>query len=104
MKLLFNIEWRYPISKGFEGAIFTDAGNVWETDSNFENTFELKNFYQQLAIGSGLGFRYNISYFVLRLDFAYKMYDPSLSLHNRWIGNKINILQPTIQFALGFPF
>ena len=61
-------------------------------------------FYKQLGIGSGFGFRFNIAYVTLRLDLAYKIYDPNMPEGDRWNFKRIKPLQPTFNFAFGYPF
>lgn len=104
LKMLLSLEYRFPISTGLNGAIFTDMGNIWETDDRYYKAFSINDFYQQIGIGSGFGFRYNISYFVIRLDFAYKAFDPTLPIEDRWFLFRNSFLQPTVQFGLGYPF
>lgn len=105
MKLTTNIEYRFPISDLVEGALFTDAGNIWSLrDTGLGDQFRFDRFYKQLGIGSGFGFRFNIAYVTLRLDFAYKIYDPNQPMGDRWNFNRIRLLEPTINFAFGYPF
>ena len=69
VKLTTNIEYRFPISKIVEGALFTDAGNIWSLkNTGIGDEFKFNKFYKQLGIGSGFGFRFNIAYVTLRLD------------------------------------
>ncbi|MEO6305674.1 MAG: BamA/TamA family outer membrane protein, partial [Bacteroidia bacterium] len=61
-----NVEYRFHIIKSFNGAIFVDAGNIWrlkkdETKPNGQ--FEVDKFADQIAIGSGLGIRWDLSFF-----------------------------------------
>jgi len=105
MKLTTNLEYRFPISKTINGALFLDAGNIW----SFKNTgigdeFKFNKFYKQLGIGSGYGIRFNFSYIIFRLDMAYKIYDPNKPEGIRWNFKNINILQPTFNVAFGYPF
>ncbi len=106
VKLTTSVEYRVPLTNMFEAAIFTDAGNIWGLkDNGFGDQFKFKKFISQMGVGSGLGIRMNIAYVNLRLDFAYKMYDPNQPEGNsRWVINKIKPLQPTINFAIGYPF
>lgn len=105
VKLTTNIEYRFPLSKIVEGAIFTDAGNIWSLkDTGLGDEFKFSQFYKQLGIGSGFGFRFNIAYVTLRLDLAYKIYDPNMPQGDRWNFKRIKPLQPTFNFAFGYPF
>ena len=103
-----NIEYRFHIFKSFYGAWFVDAGNVWtiRTDPNKLNgNFELNRFYKEIAIGSGLGIRYDFSFFVLRLDAAVRVRDPQYAENNRWTFDKKPLRSSTIlNFGIGYPF
>jgi outer membrane protein assembly factor BamA len=101
VKLTTNIEYRFPISKIVEGALFTDAGNIWSLkDTGIGDEFKFTKFYKQLGVGSGFGFRFNIAYVTLRLDLAYKIYDPNMPEGDRWNFKRIKPLQPTLTLHL----
>ena len=56
-----------------EGALFVDMGNIWSLKDNRPGTeFEVSKFYKELAIGSGVGLRYDFSYVILRIDLGGK--------------------------------
>jgi len=57
-----------------------------------------------MGIGSGFGLRINIAYVTFRFDFAYKMYNPNKSEGNRWVISNLKPLDPTVNFAIGYPF
>ena len=57
-----------------------------------------------MGVGSGFGIRMNIAYVNLRLDMAYKMYNPNRPEGERWVIGKIQPLKPTVNFAIGYPF
>ncbi len=105
MKLLFNMEYRFKMTGIFNGAFFIDAGNIWGTDKNFPLTlFQFKDFYKELGIGSGLGLRLDLTYLIIRLDFAYKIHDPSYPLGDRWQFDNLNLLKPRLAFGINYPF
>lgn len=106
MKLTTNIEYRFIMNNMFHGALFTDIGNTWSIgeESNKHNAFKINKFYKQMGVGSGFGIRMNIAYVTFRLDFAYKMYNPNKPEGQRWVISQIKPLQPTINFAIGYPF
>jgi len=102
-----NFEYRFHIIKEFNGAIFVDAGNIWrlkkdETKPNGE--FNINYFYDQIAIGSGLGLRWDLSFFVLRLDLATPIKDPKYSAGDRWTFNKKPYKNIVANFGIGYPF
>lgn len=105
VKLTTSIEYRLPLTDTFEAALFTDAGNIWGLkDNGFGDQFKFKKFISQMGVGSGFGIRMNIAYVNLRLDLAYKMYDPNRPEGSRWVVDKIKPLRPTVNFAIGYPF
>ncbi|MGA9211075.1 BamA/TamA family outer membrane protein [Kaistella sp.] len=103
VKLTTNIEYRMPFTDMFEGAAFVDAGNIWSLkDSGFGDQFKFNKFISQMGVGTGIGLRINIAYITLRLDAAYKVYDPNQPLGNRWVFG--DTWKPVINFAFGYPF
>ncbi|QDP86568.1 BamA/TamA family outer membrane protein [Chryseobacterium sp. SNU WT5] len=105
VKLTTNIEYRVPFSKMFEGAAFVDAGNIWSLkDNGFGDEFKFNKFISQMGVGTGVGVRINVAYITLRLDAAYKVYDPNQPMGNRWVIEKWQPLKPVLNFAFGYPF
>lgn len=105
LKLLLSAEYRFPLVSLLESAIFVDAGNIWGTDKNNPLTyFKFNQFYKELGIGGGLGLRLDLTYFLLRFDFAYKFHDPSYAEGDRWRFNDINLLKPRLSFGINYPF
>mgnify|MGYP000243364547 CR=1 FL=1 len=105
VKLTSNIEYRFPISDMFEGAVFADAGNIWSLkDNGIGDEFKFNKFISQMGLGSGLGLRIKIAYIVARFDFAYKLHDPNLPKGERWVISSIQPLKPTFNFSIGYPF
>ncbi len=109
MRLEANIEYRFPLFWNFEGALFMDAGNVWniKDNSNSEETreglFEFNNFYKHIAADWGAGLRLDLSFVILRLDMGIKLYEPS---KNDWKGPKSMLKKGNygLQFGVGYPF
>lgn len=105
VKLTTSIEYRIPINKMFEAALFTDAGNIWGLkDNGYGDQFKFNKFIKQMGVGSGFGVRLNVAYIKIRLDLAYKMYDPNKPEGDRWVIMKNKLLKPTFNFAFGYPF
>lgn len=106
IRLEGNIEYRFPLFWNFDGAVFVDAGNVWnmKQDSGAdESKFKFNNFYKQIALDWGAGLRLNLGFVLLRLDMGIKTYDPSDRLWlgpDRWF-KKGNY---ALQFGVGYPF
>jgi outer membrane protein assembly factor BamA len=112
VKLELNMEYRFNIYKHlFEGAVFTDAGNIWSVrqDNRVGADFDISSFYNQLAIGSGVGARLNLGIFIFRLDAAVPLHDPTKIFGNRWVINNANNLgwywdNSIFNFGIGYPF
>lgn len=96
IKLEGNIEYRFDVAPLFSNAIlfkmalFTDIGNIW----NFRNTrtdglpdstqFRFKNLYDQLGVSSGVGFRFDFNYFIIRLDMGFRVKRPDIADGPGW--------------------
>ncbi len=109
IKLEANIEYRFKMFWLLEGAFFLDAGNVWFLNSDqFEGgLFHKDRFYKEFAVGSGVGTRFDFSFFIFRLDIGVKLRDPALPEGDRWIiGNRPLNWQDdfTVNIGIGYPF
>jgi outer membrane protein assembly factor BamA len=107
IKIEMSAEYRTKIYKYFESAIFVDAGNIWLTENDTQRpgaVFELNRFYREFAMGGGLGIRLNFNFFILRLDAAHPMHDPSKAQGNRWQFNDLELKRVNFNFAIGYPF
>ncbi len=109
IKLEANLEYRFKLFWRMEGALFTDAGNIWAInykDNRDGAVFKINQFYKQIALGSGFGIRFDFTYFLFRLDLGVKMRDPSLPEGKRFIpGNyQLSADQFNLSFAIGYPF
>ena len=97
-----------------DGAFFVDAGNVWtfeEEEDREGGKFEFDRFYKEIAIGSGLGLRFDFSFLVLRFDGAFKIYDPARRAGSRFVfsrgfDNETFNTQDlfVINIGIGYPF
>ncbi len=102
-----NIEYRFNIFGAYNGAIFADAGNIWllQPNSNKPNgEFNPLTFWNQFAVGAGLGFRWDFEYFILRLDAAMPIKDPKYPEGQRWMFNKQPLQKTILNFGIGYPF
>lgn len=110
VQLELNEEYRFKIVGFFDGAIFVDAGNVWLIDDQDKRKNISKDFVSQIAIGAGYGFRFDFSFLIVRLDAAYKTYNPARQ-KNKWEITETNFLsledifyKATWNIAVGYPF
>jgi len=114
-----NIEYRMRFFTLFgipvNGAIFTDVGNIWymkkATGRAPESIFNVNRLWKDIAIGTGVGFRFDFSFFVVRFDISHKVKDPSPApakayLQNKWFGYVQKDFSRGTQFQLGisYPF
>jgi len=106
MKLAFNAEYRFNLIGALNSAIFIDAGNIWNVLDIVEDeaaTFTSFADLKDIAIGSGMGLRYDFNFFVLRFDAGFKTYDPSLPMEERWFKN-YNFANAVYNVGINYPF
>lgn len=112
LKLESSIEYRFDIFWMIKGALFLDVGNVWfmnEDKLGSDAVFKPGRFYKDLAIGSGLGLRMDLSMFIFRFDFGVKVRDPKEDESKRWIlfSKKFDVMGDfleNINIGIGYPF
>lgn len=113
IKIETNVEFRselftFPNGMILEGATFVDAGNIWTRNkvAGRPGGEFTKDFIGQMGIGGGVGMRFNFSFFILRLDAALKLRDPSLDVNERWVypNQKFGLKDFTWNLAIGYPF
>lgn len=106
IQLEVNAEYRFPIYNIFNGAFFVDAGNVWGFYPNEDMPdaeFRFNKFYKQIALDAGVGIRIDVSFLIIRLDFAYAMRNPYPDeTGNYWRFGKGNNIR--MQLGIGYPF
>lgn len=106
LKLAFNLEQRFNIFENLNGAIFVDAGNIWNALDDVEDpraTFTNLSSLKNIAIGSGFGLRYDFSFFVFRFDIGFKTYNPIYPENNRWF-NEYNFSNAVYNIGINYPF
>ena len=112
IKLELNLEYRFSMTNVIKGAVFADAGNVWnlqERERTPGGKFEYSGFLSQMALGTGFGLRFDFTFFILRLDLAFPLavpYDDSSGYFQKldfsdksW--RRDNLL---LNLAIGYPF
>lgn len=104
IKLQANLEYRFRLFGNLYGATFLDAGNVWALRDDGYRTnsvFKVKNLLKETALGTGVGLRYDLEFFVLRLDWG-------VGLHVPYKSGFYNISSfgdgQSLHFAIGYPF
>ena len=102
-----NVEYRFPIYDFINGGLFCDAGNIWllKANQNFPKGEFSKDFLKQIAVNTGFGFRFDFSFFVVRIDGGIPIRNPYLVNDRYWINlSKTSFKNVVWQFALGYPF
>ena len=97
VKLETNLEYRFRLLNNFlgakmNGATFVDMGNIWrlrEDRFNPNGQFEINKLFSQIAIGTGFGLRFDMDYFIMRLDAGLKVKDPQFVGTDQWVIQKI---------------
>lgn len=116
VKAVMNLEYRAHIIGSLYGALFLDAGNVWSLSGKSslnediakttEDPTKASGNPKKLDIGIdiGAGLRYDMDYFVLRLDWGLAIHSPYDTGHTGFINiNKFKNAQ-CLNFAIGYPF
>lgn len=83
-----SVELRKNLIGFIDYAIFMDFGNIWmirEDGSRPGAQFKLDRFFREIAVGGGMGLRFDFSFLVLRLDAGLKLYDPARPRSRRFI-------------------
>lgn len=124
LKLEANFEYRFELAGALKSAFFVDAGNIWllkEDNLRKGSGFELAEFASEIAIGAGLGLRFDFDFFLIRLDTGFQLKDPAKIKGERWFFepkddynqflNNLNPSNPeryrmkaTFNLGIGYPF
>ena len=105
VKFEANIEYRFPIVWKLAGALFVDAGNVWNSHEGFGKLSE------SIAVDWGLGARVDLSFIVLRVDMGFKLHDPAALSKSgayapAWLSPSSWLSRDgfALHFGVGYPF
>lgn len=105
-KLAFNLEYRFPLSGPLKIGFFIDAGNVWNIFDDVDDPafrFDGLQDLSEIAIGSGIGLRYDFDFFVFRFDTGFKTYNPALPEGERWWG-EYKLKNAVFNIGINYPF
>jgi outer membrane protein assembly factor BamA len=106
LKLTASAELRFKIFNSLKGALFVDAGNIWNVLDNVKDetyTFTGIKSLENTAVGSGFGFRYDLSFFVVRLDLGFKTYNPADLSGKKWFRD-YNFANSVLNIGINYPF
>jgi outer membrane protein assembly factor BamA len=134
IKFVANLEYRAPLFGNLEGALFLDAGNVWCLRSSIQHSlddyedysdiggetaqeqydyyeflfdmmsFKPSEFFNDIALGTGIGLRYNLGFLVVRLDWGFALHFPYETEKSGYFNIPSFRRANTIHFAIGYPF
>ncbi len=106
-KLEANVEYRFPILGPLHGAVFLDAGNVWLLENDPQRpggTLRGKTFWNDIATGTGVGLRFDISMLVIRGDLGIGIHAP-YDTGKRGYYNMTSFGRSlAFHLAIGYPF
>ena len=92
-------------SRLYVGAVFVDAGNIWNVLDNVEDErsrFTSIKDFREIAVSSGLGLRYDLSFFVIRFDVGFKTYNPAYN-RQEWFQH-YNFAHAVYNVGINYPF
>ena len=107
IKLEANVEYRFPLFADLYGATFLDAGNVWlmrKDPSRPGGEFTLKNFAKSIAVNTGVGVRYDLTFLVIRLDLGIALHVPYETGKSGYYNIPKFKDGLGFHFAIGYPF
>lgn len=107
LKLEANIEYRFKLVGDFYGATFLDAGNIWlirNDPSRPGGQFSLKNFGKDIALGTGVGLRYDLTFLVIRFDLGIGIHAPYETSRKGYYNIPKFKDGLGLHFAIGYPF
>lgn len=107
IKLELNVEYRFRLYGLWHAAFFADAGNVWFVRQNSQfpgGEFRPDRFFNDIAVGAGMGLRMDFNFFVLRIDAASPVKDPALSSGDQWINSWPRFKDFNFNLGIGYPF
>ena len=106
MKIALSAENRFNLFGALNGALFVDAGNIWNVLDDVDDdasTFNAISSIKDIAVGSGFGLRYDFNFFILRGDIGFKTYDPAYNEGNRWFKD-YNFANAVYNIGINYPF
>ena len=107
LKILGNLEYRPQLWGSLYGALFLDAGNVWslrDSSNRPGSKFEARNLFSQMAVGTGVGLRYDVGIFVLRVDWGIGLHVPYDTGKSGFYNVSSFADAQSLHLAVGYPF
>lgn len=106
VKLEANIELRAKLIGNLNGAVFLDAGNVWlmHDDPLRQNSHFTADNIKRIALGTGLGLRYDLTFLVLRADLGIGLHAPYTTKRSGFYNLEHFKDGLAFHLAIGYPF
>jgi outer membrane protein assembly factor BamA len=108
IKLESNLEFRFDMSKMLKGAFFIETGNIWlvnEDEYRPGAKFNRNTFYNELAVDTGFGLRFDFTFFIMRIDLGLPIRTPYKTDGKNWITSTNQAVSGAIfNLAIGYPF
>jgi hypothetical protein len=127
IRLGASAEYRFSLGEMLKGAFFLDAGNVWtfNNDEKRVGSQFTSNWFREIAVSAGVGLRFDLDFFIVRVDLGLPISNPALPNGEKWIFTKnrpqfvseataafgANYKQyvpklfiPVLHFGIGYPF
>jgi outer membrane protein insertion porin family len=115
IQIELNAEYRFNVTTiagiKLNSALFVDIGNIWSTEYEKntnqkieEASFSFGRLYKDIAIGAGTSLRLDFDFFMIRLDWAYRLKDPAFAyIRDGWF-HDLKLLDGQFQLGIGVPF
>jgi len=106
LKISLNAEYRFNVTQKIKGALFVDAGNIWNFLDNIKNEdakFKDLSSLKDIAVGSGFGIRYDFGFVVARFDVGFKTFNPAVNSEQRWFRD-YNFSNSVFNIGINYPF
>lgn len=106
-KFEFNVEYRFPIIGPLHGAMFIDTGNVWLLKNDPQRPGGLlkgSTFFKNLAVGTGVGLRFDIGMLVIRGDLGIGIHAPYYTGSGGYYNMESFRKSLAFHLAIGYPF
>jgi outer membrane protein assembly factor BamA len=108
ISMIVSAEYRIKAIDWIEPALFVDCGNIWTIREYSDQTgglFRWNSFYKELAVGSGLGLRFDFKFLIFRIDAGKRVYDPAMPENKRFVLPDDSFWENwKLYLAIGYPF